>query len=780
MLPPRLAYHSADRLKRLSTACLASLASVLATGCQTQAPNPADPVSELLSATSGFVQSAYRIRAHDHAPLNGMGNWASPINYPATVSADQPFRIRFEVEGQSTTTNEESFSMEFRRNGGPWVALKAENFPQPAKIYEMEYEELPEGSLASLWAIPTKGSPKFSWQGSEGPGHLTLESGSKSSVAVMKKQTHWQATEFAVKMCLPREGTGAAGVIFAYENTENYLRADLDVDHGIKLVQVKSGRTAILSSHRMTLERGHWFELKLATKGQKLTLEYDDGGAVIEQGLAQPLQAMGPGIYLPPQGSIHISSITIEGEPASPMTSIISSQSFDHGSATQDQLKGSALPFTGGSGISFSRTTTTWKGSGQSEWEFPIVIRRFSDEAALSKTGDRFDYRMVDSKGRPLMAEMIASVIVKVPDGHLGGTFVETPMRLGPWQAANHDLYFLMEPAETWNALMVVRSSDYGRSWQDLDGANRPATGDLEGFASAYVNGIIHMVHQTSDDVWYHAFHTSDHQQNPNVWAIVDERIASPAEPPTQVADIAVRGDGSIVTVYGGRNRLFFSVRNFKGEWSGPKVIEGAPSVVLSGPSLVLGRNDVVHLTYTSNDGSAWYRHISPENRLSPPSLISEGLGKDEDAVGSILPVVYVPETDTMSVIYRLSNGQLWERQLDISQGAWSAPTCVTPATVIQNAVDSDQTGADAIVHRGSVHVLYIDSSDKKLYHAMRSWGGQWSTPKLCGEDHPVQWVRGAVIKRADGSEAYGYVIDAGSFGGSGMNRYREQALKSD
>jgi hypothetical protein len=40
-----------------------------------------------------------------------------------------------------------------------------------------------------------------------------------------------------------------------------------------------------------------------------------------------------------------------------------------------------------------------------------------------------------------------------------------------------------------------------------------------------------------------------------------------------------------------------------------------------------------------------------------------------------------------------------------------------------------------------------------------------------------AQWVRGAVVGRGDGMRVYGFVYDAGSDGGSGMNRYAEVEL---
>ena len=60
-----------------------------------------------------------------------------------------------------------------------------------------------------------------------------------------------------------------------------------------------------------------------------------------------------------------------------------------------------------------------------------------------------FELRMVDAGGAAFGGSRNPVLRLTIPPGHIGGTFVETPGRIGPWQAHNGDLYFIMEPAET-------------------------------------------------------------------------------------------------------------------------------------------------------------------------------------------------------------------------------------------------------------------------------------------------------------------------------------------
>ena len=465
-------------------------------------------------------------------------------------------------------------------------------------------------------------------------------------------------------------------------------------------------------------------------------------------------------------------------ERATPGVSIVSAAAYVHGAPTEDLLAGSALPFRPGAGVSLQARSPAWEGETgtHGEWAFPVVVRRYADGAATNEPGDRFDFRLVDAEGRPVPGASEVSVSLEVSAGHLGGTFVETPGRIGPWQAANGDLYFIMEPAETDNVLMVVKSSDGGATWREVDGAGRPAADDLEGVGAALHAGTLHVLHQTSDHVWHHAFRLSGHPTAPDTWAFTDELVASPAEPPTQVASLAARPDGSLVAAYGGPETVLVKTRSPGGGWGeetalGP-VDPGGP--VESGPHLALGTDGAVHLAYTDQGGAAWYRRILPDGTPTPRIQITADLGTAESDVGAMLPLV-VLESGVVVVLYRTAEGYLWERR--VQGDAASEPGRVSDLRVVQNAVDSEQAGADAIADGEAVHVLLIEEGTGHLYHAWSSEAGRWSPPQLVAGDVSAQWVRGMPVVGPDGRRAYGYVVDAGSGGGAGMNRYGEVPL---
>jgi hypothetical protein len=190
----------------------------------------------------------------------------------------------------------------------------------------------------------------------------------------------------------------------------------------------------------------------------------------------------------------------------------------------------------------------------------------------------------------------------------------------------------------------------------------------------------------------------------------------------------------------------------------------------------VLGADDVVHLAYTGSNGTAWYRRIQPDGTLTPREQLATGIGTTEGDVGSILPLVFIPETNTAVVIYRLATGKLWERRI-IDHGAPTDPVQVSERDVVQNAVDADQTGADAIAAGTSVHVLFIEEGSGSIYHTHRDEAGVWQPATLQVDGIRGQWIRGTRLTQGDGATVYGYVYDAGSNGGSGFNRFAEMPL---
>lgn len=771
------------RCNHPSAGAATALAALLLAGCIDRDPasgSEATPAqSDAAAASTRFEQdrqTAFRVRADFDAGLNSDRGWASGVNQPAAVTADQPFRIRFEV-ASGVASEPRSYQLEMRRNDGEWQPLPAEDFPYPLKMHELAADIGTGDDAGGAWQFERGDASQMRLSSEDGHSVWTIQAGEHDLLALGCYAIHWQPAEFTVELRLPDEPRASVGIVFDFREDGEFFAVELARPDAVRIVHVEDRVTSVIAERRIALAAGRWLELKLILGDEEITVELDDAPHVFSDPLPRAISSPRLGVYVRAQGAADIRSLSVEAEARSPRSSIVSSANFEHGAQTQDLLPVSDLPFTGGSGVSFAERTPRWvPAGGHGEWSFPIVIRRFSDDAALSEHGDRFDYRLATVEGKPVETGTIASVQLTVPDGHLGGTFVETPMRIGPWQAENGDLYFIMEPSETWNRMMIVKSSDGGRSWREADGKARPETGDLEGLGSAFAGDRIHILHQTSNEVLYHAFDTAGHADDPDAWVVRDEIVSAPPQPPTQVADIAVRSDDSLVAVYGSAEELRYRIRSAEGQWGEEGLIDEPSGAVLSGPTVVRGKDDVVHLAYTADDGSGWYRRIGPDNAIGEPLRFTSDLGTAEEDVGAILPLVYLEESDSVGIVYRTKDGRLRERRL-AANGALSEPVVITERSVVQNAVDSDQVGADAVADGETIHLLFIEAGTGNLFH-VSGVDGDWGDAAPVVTDAEVQWVRGTIVDLPEGGRAYGFVYDAGSNGGSGMNRFGQVPLQ--
>jgi len=64
-----------------------------------------------------------------------------------------------------------------------------------------------------------------------------------------------------------------------------------------------------------------------------------------------------------------------------------------------------------------------------------------------------------------------------------------------------------------------------------------------------------------------------------------------------------------------------------------------------------------------------------------------------------------------------------------------------------------------------------VQVTSLRLYHTRSDTAGTWTPATLQVDSVSTQWVRGQPVRQ---ERAYGYVYDAGSNGGSGMNWYGE------
>ena len=243
----------------------------------------------------------------------------------------------------------------------------------------------------------------------------------------------------------------------------------------------------------------------------------------------------------------------------------------------------------------------------------------------------------------------------------------------------------------------------------------------------------------------------------------------------SQAATLVVRSDASMVAFYVGQTKVHYAVRSPDGAWGTETMLDLDVPPNLAGPQAVLGANDGVHVAYYGTDGTIWYRRLARDGTLTPRERLATGAGTTRAEYGAVLPLVYLPQSDTVAILYRLADGRLWERR--VTAGGPPTPAVrVTDRDVIRNAVDSQQPAADAVADGQTVHVVFVEASSRSLFSTFDRDGWQ---PSVLRVDRILgSWVRGNIYTRPDGVRVYGYVYDAGSDGGAGMNRFAEIVLE--
>ncbi|MDH3246795.1 MAG: hypothetical protein OEM26_19390, partial [Saprospiraceae bacterium] len=506
-------------------------------------------------------QPGFRIRSDFAVPLNSSDGWAGGLNENVTVEADQPFRIRFEWENPEGLASSKQFHLQYRRNGGNWTGVEAHDFPYPTREMTMEFSVLESGSRPDGWRVVNDEASEIVVSTENDQRFLRAQANENPSTILYNPP--WLVTEVVTRFRLHSENRQGIAFILDYTDHLNYSQVQLDPMSGIiRVSEVLDGNEIIRTESDAVIPAGEWLDIEIDFEGRDVKVNFQNDLIEFEAQLEKEIVLSPLGFEIAPNHGSDFQYFALSGEAQSPRVSIVTSTAFQHGTATTDLLDRSDKPFQAGAGISGSNVTPEWSGSNiHGEFEWPVVIRRFADGAVTNNEGDTFEFRMIDSSSTEPAAAAKPLLTLSIPPAHVGGTFVESPARIGPWQASNGDLYFIMEPTETDNVFMIIKSSDDGLTWIEVDGANRPVTNDLESVDSRLVGNTIHIIHQVTSSTVYHAFRTSDHPTDPDTWAIRDEPAGS-VEAIAQNATMEVRPDGSICAFYLGQEKIHYSVRS--------------------------------------------------------------------------------------------------------------------------------------------------------------------------------------------------------------------------
>jgi hypothetical protein len=353
----------------------------------------------------------------------------------------------------------------------------------------------------------------------------------------------------------------------------------------------------------------------------------------------------------------------------------------------------------------------------------------------------------------------------------VGGIFPETSSDIGPFIDSNGNLYTVTEVSNAEFEPAIRKSADGGRTWTEVDGANRPTVDDLESVSLVQDGARIHMLHQRSGyRVFYNSFNTSDAAADPDRWVVRNEQVFAGGVAIDQSASLVVRGNGDLVAFYVvSPTQIAYRTQPAGGSWGPQAVLDDTPgkafSQVLAEPSRV---DDSIHIAYKNHtDSTILYRTLGPDGLLSAPVTVASGTTRGSSGQKAMpnhgLVVQEAGGRDRVTVAWRRADGMLAGAVIEngvVGDGAAisDAPTYQNPVNVLSNQVVAALAPDDAA---GTVHALHADLATHDLWHDVRA--PDWGVDEEVLDDADVMAISARVLTHAaanGGRKVLGIVFD--------------------
>ena len=481
--------------------------------------------------------------------------------------------------------------------------------------------------------------------------------------------------------------------------------------------------------------------------------------------------------------------LDVLGGSSTPAALAVLSAQFTDGDATSTELLTSITTYVNGEGLEDNSSTNYTLTNEETEFEWCLQIQSFHDGPTQNVNSNTLDFRVVESDGTAFTGTYVnPTITVSETAGYVGGCFTETPNRVGPHADTNGNLYFAMENAHNEASFLMVKSTDGGNTWREIDGINRPTNGDLESVDMSVDGDTLHILHQGNTDVQYHRFRMSDHPTNPDTWEITDEAVTTVTATDDQSAAIQHRPDNTIVGFYqrtdGGNEDIKYKIRSSGGSWGSENNLDNTASVDFTWVAVAMGASDKIHIFYKEHtNGDVYHKSLNSSDTLSGRDQVHNdvGIGGSDRAKIGIQPVYWDDSgNEKIMVIVHDESDNYGYSSIVTNDGA---PAAVVQAT--DNTVDYNMGGGSLAIplvtgNIGStVYCLYGSRADLDLWLAVYS-GGSWGTDVKQQTLEHVHWVVGTVFTHSSGNggaTVFGYVYDNNSGGGTGQIWYDEYVI---
>lgn len=741
--------------------------------------------------TPNTVQQSFRWR-NDNGSESG-ATWKAATNANPSLSAsdyDSNMRLRCMLENTGTKDESDGYIWVYEINDGtPTAITTTSSFVKAV------------ASLDTSWTINDGDST------TQQIGAGTHDEGYMDEDGTIASFTLAQSQESENELVFQIVGADFSGG----EKLEIYMRFDnnTDLDGYTNIATIASmptppSGTLAQTNYRIRLTDGQGLNAAfdagdpaINTAGTvdadtrfRVRLEVDETASVnVTDGYQLRFQKNGAGGF---------AALTVENWPTTysnlPQIHICTSAQYTDGAATTNVISGSSRTFVAGDGNNDNQSGTISLNNQHTEIEWCLAFHAIYDGANQLVDGDYFEFRVYRDNGTALDTYTnTARVNVNIPDGWIGGTMVERGSRI--LQAdTNGNLYFFHEDTVPSQTVIMLKSSDGGKTWLKIGGAG-PTTTDVESADISFdsANGVLHIIQQSGNtgNVRYHKFRTSDHATDPDTWEIKDEVVVSSLTVGDQTAGVEFRSDGTVVAFYqetiSANERMRYIIRSSGGTWGSPANVDSEASTDFTFCAVTKGASDKIHIAYKDNtNGNLYHVSLSSGDSLGTRHLVHNdgGIGNSDQANIPVGPVYWNDGNERIMVSIKDESDNFGYSSIITDDG--------TPAAVVQ-ATDEGidwNTGfgslgvpANMVIDpvTDDVYLIYGSATDEDMVLAKYTNGtGTWGTDIDLNTGVTVDVVASWIFTHSSGNggnRVLGYIWENDSNGQTGYAQYDEYII---
>lgn len=377
--------------------------------------------------------------------------------------------------------------------------------------------------------------------------------------------------------------------------------------------------------------------------------------------------------------------------------------------------------------------------------------------------------------------------------GSIYGIPPEVQGRLGPYKDANGNLYTVTEEyLADGNNPMMMKSSNGGETWAEVDAANAPEGASLNDLESGWLipgpPGVLVFAWTDDAQVFYCTFNTSDAASNPDTWQIkAESAVSGLASGSRAQASIARLSDGRIRAVFldtlsGTNNQVAYATKSTTttaGGWSAKTALSTSTNN-FGGCICVTGASDKLHIfTHDIANRQILHRTLTSAESLSANTRVdTAGTNTASANWHALSNAVYYNNagTEVISVLYAAATGL---RLIQIVGGVVTDSLVTSSAVGISIGGGADAPHCHLAVNGTTLEIIWVDDATGDLMHARKVHGSSTTTPTTlwASGSGTAQWVYCNVYPRGTDT-VMGYMYDIGPHLDDGGDfKYNEMVL---